>query len=132
MNKTGRIVAILLVVCVAAVILIFKPGSSGEPAGEVAMTGLPKLLDLGAETCVPCKQMMPILAQLSEDYKDVFTVEVINIHQQGDAAEKYGVSLIPTQIWFDSDGNELFRHTGFIAKDAILAKWRELGVAIPS
>jgi thioredoxin len=132
MNTTGRIVSILVVIAVAVLILVLKPGGSGGPADPVVETGLPKLLDLGAETCVPCKQMMPILAELAEEYKGVFTVEVINVHQHQEAAERYNVNLIPTQIWFDSEGNELFRHTGFIAKAEILSKWRELGVNIPS
>ena len=42
--------------------------------------------------------------------------------------KKYGIDLIPTQIFYDATGKELFRHSGFFAKEDILAKWKELGV----
>jgi thioredoxin 1 len=38
--------------------------------------------------------------------------------------------VIPTQIFFDAEGKELFRHVGFFAKEDILAKWKELGVEL--
>ena len=133
MNNTARIVTVLLVAAVAVVILILKPGVSDNSGTELSQaTGLPKLLDLGAETCIPCKKMKPILADLADQYSEIFTVEVINIRDNEEIARLYDVSLIPTQIWFDADGMELFRHQGFIARDAILAKWRELGLDIPS
>ena len=42
--------------------------------------------------------------------------------------QKYGVKMIPTQIFFDASGKELFRHEGFMSKEDILGKWKELGV----
>jgi thioredoxin 1 len=38
--------------------------------------------------------------------------------------------VIPTQIFYDAAGRELFRHEGFFGKDDILAKWKELGVSL--
>ena len=46
------------------------------------------------------------------------------------AAEPYNINLIPTQIFFDAGGKELWRHEGFFAKADILAKWKELGVGL--
>jgi thioredoxin 1 len=88
----------------------------------------PVLLELGSRQCVPCKMMMPILGQLAKDYPEQFTVAFSDVWQDPSAGEKYGVSTIPTQIFFDKDGKELFRHEGFFPKDDILAKWKELGV----
>jgi thioredoxin 1 len=59
------------------------------------------------------------------------TVEFIDIWKNPGAGEKYAVEMIPTQIFFDAEGKELFRHTGFLAKEEILAKWKELGVPLP-
>lgn len=89
---------------------------------------LPRLVDLGAGKCIPCKAMAPILEELKTGYKDKFEVVFIDVWQNPDAAKPYNINLIPTQIFFDKDGKELYRHEGFFAKDAILAKWKELGV----
>ena len=91
---------------------------------------LPRLVDLGAGKCIPCKQMKPILAELTRDYADQFTVVFIDVWENKDAGEPYGIRMIPTQIFYGADGKELFRHEGFYSKKDILAKWRELGVAV--
>lgn len=91
---------------------------------------LPRLVDLGAGKCIPCKQMKPILAELTRDYADQFSVVFIDVWENREEGPKYGIRMIPTQIFYGADGKELFRHEGFYAKKDILAKWRELGVAI--
>ena len=91
---------------------------------------LPRLVDLGAGKCIPCKQMKPILSELTRDYDDQFTVVFIDVWENKAAGEPYRIRMIPTQIFYGADGKELFRHEGFMAKKDILAKWRELGVAI--
>ncbi len=89
---------------------------------------LPKLIDLGAGKCIPCKMMAPILEQLRTNYAGTLEVEFIDVWQNPDAGKRYGIKMIPTQIFYDASGKELFRHVGFFAKDDILAKWKELGV----
>ncbi len=91
---------------------------------------LPKLLDLGATKCIPCKKMAPILEELKKEYAGKLEVEFIDVWKTPDAGKKYGIKLIPTQIFFDADGKELFRNEGFFGKDDILAKWKELGVKL--
>jgi thiol-disulfide isomerase/thioredoxin len=88
------------------------------------------LLELGSDQCVPCKMMAPVLKELSEQYPQHFTVAFHDVWKDSTVGEKYGISVIPTQIFFDKDGKELFRHEGFFAKDDILTKWKELGVAV--
>jgi thioredoxin 1 len=91
---------------------------------------LPRLVDLGAGKCIPCKQMKPILAELTRDYADQFTVVFIDVWENKAAGEPYGIRMIPTQIFYAADGKELARHEGFMAKKDILAKWKELGVEV--
>ena len=95
---------------------------------ENVVKGLPRLLDLGAGKCIPCKMMAPILEELKGEYAGVFDVEFIDVWQHPEEADKYGVETIPTQIFFDAAGKEVFRHVGFFSKDEILAKWKEVGV----
>ncbi|MEN6333074.1 MAG: organomercurial lyase [Phycisphaerales bacterium] len=100
-----------------------KPASSAQQA-----QALPRLIDLGRETCIPCKAMIPVLAQLRQEYAGRLSVEFINVQEQPDLASRFGIKLIPTQIFLDASGKELFRHEGFYSKEDILAKWKELGV----
>lgn len=95
-----------------------------------AQHAVPLLVDLGAKTCIPCKMMMPVLENLKKDYAGSLEVVFIDVWEDRSAGEKYGVKLIPTQIFFDQDGKELFRHEGFFASEEILAKWKSLGVSL--
>jgi thioredoxin 1 len=90
---------------------------------------LPRLLDLGSKQCIPCKKMAPILDELQKEYADKFEVEFIDVwvKENAPAAKTHKIRLIPTQIFFDANGKELWRHEGFLGKDAILGKWKELG-----
>jgi len=102
-----------------------------EPAPK---TNLPLLLDLGSKKCIPCKMMAPILEELTKEHAGQFDVKFIDVwlKENADQARKYGIKLIPTQIFFDAGGKELWRHEGFIAKEDILAKWKELGFTFKS
>jgi len=103
-------------------------GGSEAKAGPGSTAKLPKLIDLGAGKCIPCKMMAPILAELKRDYADRFVTEFIDVWENPDAGKPYGIEMIPTQIFFDATGKELFRHVGFFGKEDILGKWKELGV----
>ena len=71
-------------------------------------TKLPKLIDLGADKCIPCKAMAPILKDLKKDYAGRMDVEFIDVWKNPDAGKAYKIKLIPTQIFFDASGKELF------------------------
>ena len=89
---------------------------------------LPKLVDLGADKCIPCKMMAPILEGLKKEYAGKMDVQFIDVWKDPAPGKQYKIKLIPTQIFFDASGKELFRHEGFFGKEDILAKWKELGV----
>jgi thioredoxin 1 len=127
------IVAVLTVAVIGAVVL--KKGQTPDKskidalaANAVAMTGLPRLLDLGADKCIPCKMMFPVLEELKKEYAGKMEVGFIDVWQHPEAGRAFGVEVIPTQIFYDASGKELFRHVGFFGKKEILAKWKELGV----
>lgn len=104
----------------------------GQPAAEsgVAGSGLPVLVALGAGQCIPCKQMQPDLNALKENYSGAMELVYIDVWQDREAGARYGIQSIPTQIFYDASGNELFRHVGYYSKDDILAKWQELGIPL--
>ncbi len=105
----------------------FLLGLGAVPVAAAADT--PKLLDLGSKSCIPCKMMAPILEELTKQYEGKLQVEFIDVWLKENAArgKEYGIRVIPTQIFFAPDGKELWRHEGFLSKEDILAKWKELG-----
>ena len=86
------------------------------------------MIDLGAKSCIPCKMMAPILEKLEAEYRGKADVVFIDVWQNPDEGKKYGISAIPTQIFYDTTGQEIFRHEGYWSKEAILARFQELGV----
>ena len=113
----------LIAAAMIAVVAIAAPEAPAEKR-------LPKLVDLGAGMCIPCQKMAPILEELKKEYAGKLEVEFIDVRKNPDAAKKYVIQLIPTQIFYDAAGKVLFRHEGFFGKEDILAKWKELGVAL--
>lgn len=97
---------------------------------KTAEKPLPKLLDLGATKCIPCKMMVSVLDELTKEYKGKLKVEFIDVWKDRKAVEQYKIQTIPTQIFFDAKGKELYRHVGFYPKADILAKFKELGVKL--
>jgi len=107
----------LLLMCAATAALAADPAP------------LPRMVDVGADKCIPCKKMAPILAQLRADYAGIVTVDFIDVWKDSDAGKPYKVRLIPTQVFFDRDGKEVFRHEGFFSREDIEKVFQEkLGV----
>lgn len=143
MNTWARLLIVgVLAAAVAGVIALKRsqhPTASPPVSAAVSVTTpiaaramdqapLPRLVDLGASKCIPCKLMKPILDDLKANYADRFTTVFIDVWENPEEGAKYGVEMIPTQIFYDASGRELFRHTGFFGKEDILAKWTELGI----
>lgn len=128
-----KLVAVILLLTAVGAVLVLKP-KRPEPAAmpEPAATSvaLPRLVELGADKCVPCKAMAPILAELKETYAGQLQVDFIDVWKNQDAGAQFGIRVIPTQVFIGSDGKELFRHEGFFSKEDILAKWKESGVEL--
>ena len=95
---------------------------------EVAKITLPKLLDFGAGTCIPCKKMAPILKELTEEYKGRVVIKIIEVYQEREMTQANRIRLIPTQIFFDSKNKEVFRHEGFMDKDQIKKVFEKMGI----
>ena len=108
--------------------VVAAPPAAETPAAE-AGAALPRLVDLGSTTCIPCKEMAPILEELKAEYAGKLDVEFINVNEDTEAANRYGIMVIPTQIFFNSEGEEVYRHEGFMPKADIVAQFEKMGVA---
>ena len=102
-----------------------EPAKKPEPAKPAR---LPRFVEVGADECIPCKMMKPILAELREEYAGKLQVEFVDVWKHPEQRDEYGVQMIPTQVIFDENDREVFRHVGFYPKDQIVAKLKELGL----
>lgn len=117
-------------ICIFALALSFIiafPTFNGHAQQE---KNLPKLIDLGSKNCLPCKLMKPILKELQTEYAGSLIVEVFDIHEKPDIGKKYNVRLIPTQIFYDKNGKELYRHVGFMSKKEIISTFERFGITL--
>ncbi len=136
MKNTNKVLVIIILLAAIGIVTAakhfrYRKASEGlESESVIGRSGMPVLLELGSVNCIPCREMMPILGELKKEYASGLKVAFIDVWKDTEAGKRYEVSSIPTQIFFDSSGKELFRHTGFFAKEKILAKWKELGVEL--
>lgn len=105
-----------------------QSSSSERIPKEVAKITLPKLLDFGAGTCIPCKKMAPILQELADEYKGRVIIKVIEVYQERELTMANGIRLIPTQIFLNSKNEEVYRHVGFMDKEQIKKVFEKMGV----
>jgi thioredoxin 1 len=91
---------------------------------------LPRLVDVGADQCIPCKMMAPVLEELRAEYAGSLEVVFVDVWKKPEEGKKYQVRGIPTQIFYDASGMELYRHAGFMSKEDILKKLEELKIQV--
>jgi thioredoxin 1 len=104
------------------------PSANDTIVRQSLSSGKPTVIDLGARSCIPCKKMAPILESLSGEYRGRASVLFIDVHEDQAAARKFRVQMIPTQIFFNSQGKEVKRHIGFMDKPDILKELKAAGL----
>jgi thioredoxin 1 len=146
-HGTARIAIIVLVLLAAGVIITVKHRGAARDAsrenaaeampatapattqpGATAGARLPRVVDLGADKCQACKDLAPILQQLKKEYAGRAQVDFIDVWKDPKAGEDYNVRIIPTQIFYNTEGKEFWRHQGFLPKEEFVAKLREAGM----
>jgi len=98
------------------------------PLGQVLTNGKPTIAEFGSSTCIPCKQMKPILEKLAVEYQGKLNVVIVEVYEQRTLTQQYGIMAIPTQIVFDSSGKEVTRHTGLWPREEIIAQLKKMGI----
>ena len=130
--KKSKILQLTLLILASS--LILYQASFSQPLldrrfpKDVVQSPLPKLLDFGRGICIPCKRMAPILKELSEEYKGRVVIKIIEVYEERELTQVNRIRLIPTQIFFDSQNKEVFRHEGFMDKDQIKKVFDKMGV----
>jgi len=85
-------------------------------------------VDLGANKCIPCKMMAPIIEELKREYAGRASIVFIDVWEHNEQVARFGIRAIPTQIFYDKTGREVERHVGFLDKKSIVATFEKLGV----
>ena len=129
MNAKSWLTLLGIAAFVAVLGLATRSDPDAEPVEAAPTSELPMVLDFGRGQCIPCIKMMPVLEALRETYDGVVEVRYIDLGKAGseELAAEHEVTIIPTQIFIDSEGNELFRHQGFFDLVDIEAKLQEFG-----
>ena len=122
------LIIVLLVSCTSSESGTAEPVAAGPVVPGIPVANMVTLVDLGARSCVPCKLMAPILEELKKEYKGRAAVIFIDVWDQANQgkAKAFKIMSIPTQIFFDKEGKEVYRHLGFLGKDDIVSKLEEL------
>ncbi|WP_449246521.1 thioredoxin family protein [Desulfarculus baarsii] len=112
----------------ASFVLISCQAGNAQDTKKYLSPGMVTLVDLGADKCIPCKMMKPILEALKVQYQGKAAVVFIDVWENRAAAKDFGVRVIPTQIFFDAAGQEVHRHEGFLDKKSIEDQLAKMGV----
>lgn len=101
-----------------------------EPLPPIPTPGMVTMVEVGANRCIPCKMMAPIIAELKKEYAGTVSILFLDVWENQEAvgfARKAGVRGIPTQIYYDRQGKEISRHVGYMDKPSIVAILTKLG-----
>lgn len=112
--------------CLSAALLFSGHGAQAALDGRVPEPGMVTMADFGAESCLPCKAMAPILKKLDEEYEGRAAVRFINTAKYPEIAEYFRIAVLPTQIFYNHRGEEVGWHTGYLDEGSIRAKLDEL------
>ncbi len=99
-----------------------------EKFSDVPVKGMVTMIDLGADKCVPCKMMAPIMAKIEKAYEGKAAIVFIDVWKHNEQARRFGIRAIPTQIFYSEAGKEVYRHVGFMDEKAIINQLKKMGV----
>ena len=94
----------------------------------VPVKGMVTMIDLGADSCIPCKLMAPILKKLKKEYRGQAAIVFIDVWKHKNQSRRFGIRAIPTQIFFNKERKETYRHVGFMSEKTIVAQLKKMGV----
>jgi thioredoxin 1 len=102
--------------------------ADAQDFNALPIKGMVTMIDLGAKKCVPCKMMAPILAKLEKQFEGKAAIVFIDVWKHNEQARRFGIRAIPTQIFYNETGKEVYRHVGFMDEKAIVSQLKKMGV----
>jgi len=116
-----------LLICLFLFILILGNIWADE-FKNLPVKGMVTMIDLGAKKCIPCKMMAPIMEKMERKYEGKAAVVFIDVWEHREQAARFRIRAIPTQIFFNAVGEEVYRHVGFFAEKDIVSQLEKMGV----
>jgi thioredoxin 1 len=129
MRKKMRFSAVLL--SLTGVLVFWGCGNAvgiDDVLNKAKKEGKIVMLELGSVGCIPCEQMKPVMAKLQTNYKGKLEVIFVDVRRDGDSGRKFGVAMIPTQVFLDRSGKEFHRHIGYFAYEEIVPVLKNAGI----
>ena len=119
------IIAVISVLLLASIV-------SAQDFSQIPEKGKVTMVDLGAKKCIPCKMMAPIMSKLEKAYEGKADIIFIDVWENRKQAPRFKIRAIPTQIFFNEKGEEVYRHVGFMDEKSIISQMTKMGVAPPN
>jgi thioredoxin 1 len=107
---------------------VYASDPTPESLLKLPVPGMVTMIDLGAKKCIPCKMMAPIMEKMEKKYEGKAAIVFIDVWEHREQARRFGIRAIPTQIFYDGTGKEIYRHVGFMAEKDIVDMLKKLGV----
>ena len=126
--KMSRFTFLAGIFCLSLMLLFAPPSAPFATAADAPVKGMVTMIDLGAKTCIPCAMMAPILVKLEKEYAGRAAVIFFDVREDMAPARRFGIRAIPTQIFFNKDGKEVYRHEGFLSEEEIVRRFKDMGV----
>lgn len=110
--------------------VVVKPPemNTEEELKQALSGGKPILVDFGANSCLPCRQLRPVLKEIATEFSEKAKILTIDVYKYQNLAKEYRVLMLPTLVFFDSKGKETFRNVGLMEKEKIVGKLKEIGL----
>ena len=108
-----------------ALALLCQNAAGQGPAGP-GLRGKPAIYEFARPLCPICKKMEAILLEVKAQYRDQVDVRIFYMETDAHIFRSFRVTIVPSQVFLDPSGKEVFRHEGVFPKEKLLKKLREL------
>jgi len=108
--------------------LLLCASLSAAFADNIPAKGTVTMIDLGAKACIPCKMMAPIMEKMEKVYAGKAVIHFYDVWKDREPAVRFKIRVIPTQIFFDKDAKEVYRHEGFMSESDIVSQLTKMGL----
>lgn len=111
-----KLFIIIVAILFAFALLAIKTENKPIPKPKPLVT----FVELGSVSCIPCKLMKPVMAEIEKEYGNKIEVIFHDVNKERQWSSTYKIRVIPTQVFLDKNGREFYRHEGFFPKDDIM------------
>jgi len=126
-------VPFVLVIDAQGIVQALHSGYTAETMGALAAAiaqylppPLPRIVDIEGPGCPTCRLMPVVLREIAAQFAGKITVETIVLTPE--IMEQYQIEVVPTLLFFDAQGKEVYRRAGLMSKEEIITQLRQMGV----